>query len=490
MQRPRRKIEHRRPLSRRQFTAGLGAALAVLTSSKRSNGSETPEFTDGYRLLHARAGVAPLRGPARPPTPIFGYEGIAPGPLLRVRRDEEVRVRLINELPDPTSIHWHGLRLPNAMDGVAHLTQSPVGPGASFDYHFVAPDAGTFWYHAHVLSSEQVGRGLHGALIVDEPDPVDVDHDVLLVVDDWRLTNSGAIAPFGSFFDAAHMGRLGTHFTVNGAPTFDIPVRTNERLRLRIINVANARVMALRLDGHRARVMAIDGQPAAPFTAREGRIILGPGNRVDLFVDTTMAPGSTAALVAEADGDVPLVRLVYATGSPARIAPREDATPLPANPLPERMDFAAALKIDVPVDGGAMSMMMGGSMMGGGMMGGGMMGGASGGRGPAAIWALAGNASDGHSGTPLFSIERGRTAMLAFANRTAFPHAMHIHGHHFRLLDRRDDGWKPFWLDTMVLPPQETWRIAFVADNPGKWMVHCHMLEHQEAGMAAWFAVT
>ena len=106
------------------------------------------------------------------------------------------------------------------------------------------------------------------------------------------------------------------------------------------------------------------------------------------------------------------------------------------------------------------------------------------------FWTLAGRASDGHIGKPLFSVKRGRTVMLAFDNKTGFPHSMHLHGHHFRLLDAMDDGWKPFWLDTVTVPPRQTTRIAFVADNPGKWMLHCHMIEHQETGMAAYFVVT
>ena len=108
----------------------------------------------------------------------------------------------------------------------------------------------------------------------------------------------------------------------------------------------------------------------------------------------------------------------------------------------------------------------------------------------ARLWTMAGAASSGHHGPPLFSVKRGRTVMLAFVNRTAFPHGMHVHGHHFRLLDNLDDGWKPFWLDTVLVAPQATARIAFVADNPGKWMIHCHMLEHHDTGMGAWFEVT
>jgi FtsP/CotA-like multicopper oxidase with cupredoxin domain len=148
------------------------------------------------------------------------------------------------------------------------------------------------------------------------------------------------------------------------------------------------------------------------------------------------------------------------------------------------MDFRNALKLDVPLEGGAMSTLMMDSMRGGKEVSG------HGVDPRARFWTVAGQASSGHDGPPLFSVRRGRTVMLGFPNRTAFPHAMHVHGHHFRLLDRLDDGWKPFWLDTIVVAAQDTARIAFVADNPGKWMIHCHMLEHQETGMAAWFEVT
>jgi FtsP/CotA-like multicopper oxidase with cupredoxin domain len=142
------------------------------------------------------------------------------------------------------------------------------------------------------------------------------------------------------------------------------------------------------------------------------------------------------------------------------------------------MDFVGALKLDVPLEGGAMSAMMMGMMRGGAGMD------------ARRLWALGGRAADAHSGPPLFSVKRGRTVMLAMKNDTRFPHGMHVHGHHFRVLDALDDGWKPWWHDTLLILAERTARIAFVADNPGKWMLHCHMIEHQDAGMAAWFEVT
>jgi FtsP/CotA-like multicopper oxidase with cupredoxin domain len=231
--------------------------------------------------------------------------------------------------------------------------------------------------------------------------------------------------------------------------------------------------------------MAIDGQPAEPFVAREGRVALGPGNRVDLFVDCTLEPGASAPIVLhDTRAEVLLGRIVAEAGAPLRPAPLPDPKPLPANPLPARMDFRTAHRLEVPIEGGAMSQMMMEAMRAGREIPG------HGIDPRARLWTMAGQASSGHHGPPLFSVKRGRTVMLAFANRTAFPHGMHLHGHHFRLLDKLDDGWKPYWLDTVMVLPRETARIAFVADNPGKWMIHCHMLEHHDTGMGAWFEVT
>jgi FtsP/CotA-like multicopper oxidase with cupredoxin domain len=426
---------------------------------------------------------------------IWGYDGAVPGPLLRLKRGEELRVRVVNDLPDPTVVHWHGVRLPNAMDGVPHMTQPPIEPGAHFDYRFHAPDAGTFWYHTHLYSSEQLERGLYGPLIVDESEPIEAGRDVVLMLDDWRLAEDAQVheASFRSFHDASHAGRMGRHLTANSAPTFDIPVRTNERLRLRLINAANARIFTLRVARHRAIVIAMDGQPCEPYAPASGVVTLGPGNRVDLLVDATLEPGSTAPIVADTEmGDISVARLVY--GPDAALAATPPALrPLPDNPLPAP-DLANTFKVDAPLEGGMMSPLMMRMMRGPEIPGHGI-------DPRARVWTVAGFASSGHDGPPLFSVPRGRTVELTMSNDTAFPHAMHVHGHHFRVLTNpgsrnggssrgENGGVSPFWLDTALMLPRETWRIAFVADNPGKWMIHCHMLEHQETGMAAWFAVT
>lgn len=414
----------------------LASFAALLTSALAAPG-------DGFRILRARSLEARANGGTQPPATVWGYDGESGVPLIRATRGEEVRLRLVNELPQPTALHWHGVRIANAMDGVPHLTQPPVDPGESFDYRFIVPDAGTFWFHpphsvfsprasieSASASAPTLEQLLAGVLIVDHPDRADVDQDVIAFIEQRPHRGGGALR-------------------VNRAAVHDVAVRTNERLRLRLIN-ATDQMLALRFDRHGARVMAIDGQPAEPFVARDGRMSMGPGNRIDVFVDAELDPGTAAALVLDDDGR-PLVRLIYAPGAPGRPAPRPAPSALPANPLPEQMDFAGAMKLDLPLD--------------------------------------AASARNTHSEAPLFSVKRGRTVMLALVNRTDARCATHLHGHHFRLLDRLDDGWKPFWLDTLTMPPRRTSRIAFVADNPGKWLVESRFLDGHKAGPAVWFEV-
>ena len=475
-----------RPLTRRRLLAGMAATVTAFALPARSFGKE--KAADGYRVLHARTSTALLRGKDAGPTPIWGYDGMSPGPTMRIKQGDELKVRLVNDLEQSTVIHWHGLRLPNAMDGVPFLTQKPIEPGQSFDYHFVPPDAGTFWYHTHFGSSEQLARGLYGVLIVAERNVPQVDRDLILVVDDWRLMDNGEIQPsFGNFHDAMMAGRLGQYITLNSEDTLDLTVKTNERLRLRIVNAANSRIFQFRIAKHAAHVMAVDGQPCPPNVPPNGLLRLAPGNRADLFLDTTLSPASRVPITVDDlhGGELQLGSLVYDSGPPVRAKPLDEPKPLPDNPTPAKFDIPKAFKLDVPLDGGGMGVMM--SRMGG--MGPGSFQG-YGVPPQQRIWALAGLAATGHDGPPMFTVKRGRTVVLNFANRTAFSHAMHVHGHHFRQFDASGEGFKPYWLDTVIVDVERTERVAFVADNPGKWMMHCHMIEHMAAGMAAWFQVT
>jgi FtsP/CotA-like multicopper oxidase with cupredoxin domain len=178
------------------------------------------------------------------------------------------------------------------MDGVPGLTQPPIRPGESFVYEFTPPDAGTFWYHPHANSLQQLGRGMAGALIIEEPNPVPVDRDIVWLLADWRLRSDAQIASgFGNPMEAAMSGRIGNTVTVNGAVSEEVRVRAGERLRLRLINGSLARIMALRFEGHRPVVVAFDGQPCDPHEPVRGRILLGPAMRVDIVLDMRGEPG-------------------------------------------------------------------------------------------------------------------------------------------------------------------------------------------------------
>jgi FtsP/CotA-like multicopper oxidase with cupredoxin domain len=399
-------------LSRRHLLFGSGCALAL-------------------RAARAQAGTAPdvtVLNAGRD-----GFNGAVPGPVIRARRGDEVRARLVNGLGEPAALCWHGVRTANALDGSAALPLA--APGASLDYHFTAPDAGTFWYRAAGRAQQEAG--LYGALIVEEPSPpTDQDHVIV--------------------FDSRPSGSGGTRrFTVNGAAALDIAVRTNERLRLRFINASTAQVMDARIDKHRVMMMALDGEPAEPFASRDGGIVLGPGNRADVFVDAVLGPGAVAPITfAVENGVPPALRLVYGD-APARGAPLGEPAPLPPNPLPERMNFSRALRVTLPIESGDSP-----------------------------------SKPQPRAPQALFTAERGRTVVMALDSRAARVHVVHLHGHHFRLLDRLDDGWKPYWLDTIPVPPRQTARIAFVADNPGRWRI-----ENRAIGAAtapeneAWFEV-
>ena len=213
-------------MNRRGFLA-TGAALVLAPSL-----SPAQAGTKVLRLAPARQRLV---GAAYPATDVWAYNGRVPGPELRFRQGERLRIEVENALGVDTTVHWHGVRLPNAMDGVPNLTQPPIAAnGGRFTYDFALPDAGTFWYHPHLGAAEQVARGLYGALIVEERDPPAVDRDLAWVLSDWRLDREARMrSDFGNFMDASHAGRIGNTVTVNGALGESFAVRAGERIRLR-----------------------------------------------------------------------------------------------------------------------------------------------------------------------------------------------------------------------------------------------------------------
>ena len=481
-------------LNRRSFLgyAGAGAATFALPSLVYGASAKTVDTT----LTMAKATV-PIVGPPHPETEVWTFNGSVPGPVLRVPQGGRLRVTARNRLDQSTTIHWHGIRLPNAMDGVAPVTQPAIAPGQDFVYEFDLPDAGSYWYHPHVNGAEQVGRGLAGALIVDEPNPPKVDRDIIWVLDDWRLDRQASIV--GNFKhprDLAHAGRLGNSVTINGRIPRGFKVRAGERVRLRLINVANARTFGLRFEGLAPMVIARDGQPVTPHAPDDDMVLLAAAQRADLIIDMTGKPGSRSRVIDDyyRGNAYRLVSFVYGDTPPLRETPPDWSMTIAANPLP-KPDLKAAKRHDLLLQGGAMSGMMrmgprGGS---GGMMGRGMSPGGGPGMAPGmmrfgSVWALNDRsmAEGASAGEPLFRFKRGETQIIAMRNETAFEHPMHLHGHTFRMLSRNG---KPVarqeWLDTALVAPRETVEIAFVADNPGAWAFHCHVLEHMAAGMMA-----
>jgi FtsP/CotA-like multicopper oxidase with cupredoxin domain len=458
-------------LSRRSLLK-LAAAAAALALPPRL---EAAPGATGLRL-RAAPGRAPLVGAPHPETPVWCYNGTVPGPEIRVRQGERLRVHVENALAEDTTIHWHGVRVPNAMDGVPHLTQRPIGPGESFTYEFEAVDAGTFWYHPHQRSHEQVGRGLYGPLIVEEPEPIRVDREIVWVLDDWRLTREASISDdFGNGHDVSHQGRIGNTVTINGRVPDAFPVRAGERVRLRLINAANARIFGLDFAEHEPVIVALDGQPVTPHAPEGGMVVLGPAMRADVVLDMTGRPGSRVSIVDRFyEGlEYRLVDLAYYDAELLRTGVPDWPLELPANPLAEP-DLETAIRHEVVFNGGMMGQMMMGPDMGA------MLRQMQDGR----IWFINGKAATGHVMDPLLTLARGRSYVLAMANDTAWHHPIHLHGHSFRVVARNGRPTRHReWQDTVLMAPRERVEIAFVADNPGDWMFHCHILEHQAAGM-------
>src|SRR6056297_2858269 len=394
-----------------------------------------------------------------PETEVWAYNGQVPGQTLRYEQGQVLEVRLENALPEQDStIHWHGLRLPNEMDGVPGLTQAPVRPGEAFDYRFALRDAGTFWYHPHAHSVEQISRGLAGVLVVDEPEAArpDVDGDEVLVLDDWRMASDAVIRDdFGAWHDMSHAGRLGNYVTVNARPEYRREVAQGERLRLRLVNTATARIFTLRFRGMRVWLAALDGMPLeTPGEVEE--VVIAPAQRTDLLVDLLAEPGEEA-LIASVERDGTFALAAFDVTGPAR-ATRPAPDPLPPNDMPQ-VDLNDARRVPLVMEGGAMRGLPDGGTWQGNKMD--MRQLAEAGQ----FWAF--NGMVGMPDAPMIEAFEGETIRIPIDNRTAFAHAMHLHGMHFR--EVRDGGALGPWRDTLLVRAGETREIAFVADNLGMW---------------------
>ncbi|MBX2886865.1 MAG: multicopper oxidase family protein [Granulosicoccus sp.] len=466
-------------MNRRLFIqlSGVSALSSVLPAAFATDAST------GVFDITAEPGKANLVGPQFPATDVWTFNGQIPGSPIRVTRGQSVDATVQNALEVPTAVHWHGIRLPNAMDGVAGLTQPAIQPGKSFRYQFTPPDAGTFWYHSHVNAYEQIGRGLYGPLIIDEVSPPVVDRDIVWMIDDWRLLDDTSIRDdFGNGHDRSHAGRIGNVPTVNGRFRDIVKVQTGERIRLRLINASNARNFALSFGELNPSVIAIDGQAVTPLSANEP-IIIGAAGRVDLILDMSGDPGAIMPVVDSFYRDsFELTKFVY-DEKPLRESALQSAIALDPPQLPEP-DLSKAIEHTVTIAGGAMGGLRRAKLDGEWM---GLREIAQRGY----VWAINDVVGNKLDMPPLIDTKQGTSIRLTIRNDTAFPHPMHLHGHHLKLLSIDSKSLPDArWVDSPLVMPEQTVELAFVADNPGDWLFHCHALEHHAAGLGSLVRIT
>ncbi|MCB9796473.1 MAG: multicopper oxidase family protein [Alphaproteobacteria bacterium] len=386
---------------------------------------------------------------------VWAYNGQVPGPVIQARVGDTLRVVFTNDLPESTTIHWHGLRIPDDMDGVPAI-QDPVEPGETFVYEFTLPDAGTYWYHPHVRSNEQIERGLQGMLIVHEAEPIIVDAERVFTIDDIALNSSGAMYEFD--LDNSHSqqvhGRLGNTLLVNGETDLLTGTSRPEGVeRWRMVNTANGRTMYVSVSGARWRVIGVDGGLIpAPYEAE--RVLLPVGRRFDLEVIPT------------ADGEGPTLNVELASGDEFSVFPVFQATlegsmgdgespEWSPEPLEEIQEALQEVELTLDVEGGGTSI----------------------------DWTINGVTYGEHE--PI--VVQGNTpTLIRVRERSRAEHPFHLHGNFFRVLTvdgQAPDGDGRF--DSWLINGAETVQLYTMLENPGRWMSHCHILEHAERGMMA-----
>lgn len=389
-------------------------------------------------------------------TPVWSYNGQIPGPLVRGQEGTTLVIDFINQLKEPSSIHWHGLRIDNAMDGVPGVTQDPIKPGENFIYRLKLEDAGTFWYHPHFNSSEQLERGLKGVLIVDEAEKQAWSRDMVWLMDDWLLQKSGYIYPrFNTGHDLSHDGRWGNAPTINGKFRPEFTVKPGERIRLRLINGANARIYSPHIEELSADIIAVDGKPVTqifPFESFE----LSPGNRIDL--DITIPPDAGGKTYTVKDRftrrQFVMASLKVSQSEPVKTPVFVPPTAEKFIPAKEFDDVAVSKTWDLnAIRGGKYG--IGWTMN-------------------QKLWPDADKVD-----YPL-----GIPRKVVFQNSSTRLHPMHIHGVFFRVLERNGQkAVESFTRDTVLVGPRESVTIGFVPEHPGIWLAHCHIQSHAEAGM-------
>ncbi|MCB4457505.1 multicopper oxidase family protein [Leisingera sp. McT4-56] len=403
----------------------------------------------------------------------------APPPVLYGTRGKPMRLRVANGTEDYTAMHWHGLRIANAMDGVPYLTQMPIAGGEVFEYEFTPPDAGTYWYHPHCMTMAQMAHGLTGVMVIREAEDPGFDADQAVNLRDFRLDEDGAFLPYYTARGAARGGTHGNVLTANWlqAPVYDHPA--GGLVRLRVVNSDTTRIYKLHLSTAQARIIAWDGHPVAielPLPSAKEPLLVGPGQRVDFAVRMPADEGQSAELLAELPGQPTRTMARLRSVGADLVRDLRELKPLPANPV-SRPDLAQAEVHDFVFgwtpEGGPPNDGYCGSM-------------------GYSFWSInrtpwAGDAAKGTG--PLATLKRGKSYVLRLRNESPNLHPIHLHGLAFVPIRSNLRTLPPLVTDTMLLLKDEVAEIALVADNPGDWAFHCHVIEHQKTGLAGYIRV-
>ncbi len=457
-------------MKRREFLLGSGAAAGGLALGGYGLAAGVEELV-----------VQPARFALRDKVTagMVSLSADAPPPVLYGKQGEVMRLPVRNTLPDYTAMHWHGLRIANEMDGVPYLTQMPVGEGEVFPYEFTPPDAGTYWYHPHCMTMEQMAHGLTGVMVIAEAEDPGFDSEQVINLRDFRLDDEGAFLPAYTPRGAARAGTFGNVHTANWlqAPVYDH--LAGGLVRLRVANTDTTRIYRLHLEGGPARIIAWDGHPVeieVAMPSADEPLLLGPGQRVDFAVAMPGHEGKTVNLMAKLPGQ-PLRAMagLRAVGASAARDLRE-LRPLPANPV-ARPDLARAelheFVFGWTPEGGQPNNGFCGSL-------------------GYNFWSINRTPWPGDAAQdvgPLATLERGQSYVLRLRNESPNLHPIHLHGLAFMPIKSNLRALPPLMTDTMLLLKDEVVEIALVADNPGDWAFHCHVIEHQKTGLTGFIRV-
>ena len=392
-------------------------------------------------------------------TRAWTFNGRVPGPVIEASVGDVLEVRLTNRLPEPTTLHWHGLRVPAAMDGT-DMVQRPIEPGATFTYRFKLPDAGTFWYHPHSHETVQMERGLYGAIIVRGHEEPTLDADRVLVIDDVKLDRDAQIEPPHGWVER-HNGREGSTRLLNGRSEPELIMAAGQVERWRIVNSASARYVRLSIGGRPFRIIGTDGGLIpSPVTATE--VLIATADRVELAVGPFSAGDvleveslayNRRSITFPKTERFATVRVGPLAPSRARLPETlRRIEPLVTGPVTPNREVHLSVKVGIR----GMDFLV--------------------------------NKEKHHRDRP---VTVGELQVWDIINDSMMDHPYHLHGFFFQVLSVNDEPPAFLsWEDTVNVPPRSRVRIAWMPDDrPGEWMYHCHIIEHHEAGMMAHFRV-